>query len=79
MQILIWGPGRGLRTCVSHKVPREAEAAGLGSTLGGQSDKDQQARPSQENMALVKGLRMVGFDGLGGIRAKKQDSLERGR
>lgn len=39
MQILILGPGRGLRTCISHKLPRETEVAGVGSTLGEQSDK----------------------------------------
>ena len=37
MQIPLQGPGP--RTCISHKPPREAEAAGLGSTLGEQSGK----------------------------------------
>lgn len=70
MQIPLQGPGRGPRTCISHKSPREAEAAGLGSTLGEQSGKQQQALQAQENMALVEGLSTAGFDGLGGILAE---------
>ena len=75
MWIPLQGPGRGLRTDVSHELPGEAQAAGLGSTSGEHSDKNPQARLSQGD--LVRGLSAAEFDGLGGIVAKKRSSLAR--